>query len=426
MTIEQRAQDFLAALNAHPNIFTDVLEDRLLADARAADARQECGTPLSPLDGQFLAVKANIDVQGLRSHAGSRLYRPEPAQSDAAIVARMREAGLIVIGHTNMSEFAFSGLGLNPHFGTPPNALKQDLVPGGSSSGSATAVALGLADLALGTDTSGSIRIPAACQGIMGFRPSIGRYDDIGIFPLAPSLDTPGPLARRVEPIISLDSLLTGDRDPGQSCKRIICLDEKSLADYAPEIGAMYLKVVEQLADTEFDLEARTIHSFARVNDLFHTHGTLVGAEAYRLLKNVVQTDHLALDPRVRDRLSHSATISDENMRILLAARQMMIERFEAELQGGMLLYPTLPSPPPSIQDVISDPATFARKNAYILSVSMKAAFLNAPTITLPVGSGAPGCSLSLTSCMGADKDLLTTAARLEPILGRSVIDELL
>lgn len=415
MTIEQRVQVFLAALDAHSNIFTDVPKDRLLEDARAADARQERGTPLSPLDGQFLAVKANIDVQGLRSHAGSRLYRPEPAQSDAPIVARMRAAGLIVIGHTNMSEFAFSGLGLNPHFGTPPNALKQNLVPGGSSSGSATAVALGLADLALGTDTSGSVRIPAACQGIIGFRPSIGRYDDTGIFPLAPSLDTPGPLARRVEPILSLDSLLTGDRDSGQSCKRIICLDAKSLDDYAPEIGAMYRKVVEQLADTEFDLEVRTIHSFARVNDLFHTHGTLVGAEAYRLLKNVVQTDHLALDPRVRERLSHSSTISDENMRTLLAARRMMIETFEAELQGGMLLYPTLPSPPPSIQDVISDPATFARENAHILSVSMKAAFLNAPTISLPVGSGAPGCSLSLTSSTGADMDLLTTAARLEP-----------
>ncbi|EAQ47190.1 amidase family protein [Roseobacter sp. MED193] len=422
MTIEQRAQDFLAALNAHPNIFTDVLEDRLLADARAADARQERGTPLSPLDGQFLAVKANIDIQGLRSHSGSRLYRPEPAQSDAPIVARMRAAGLIVIGHTNMSEFAFSGLGLNPHFGTPPNALRQDLVPGGSSSGSATAVALGLADLALGTDTSGSVRIPAACQGIIGFRPSIGRYDDIGIFPLAPSLDTPGPLARRVESIRSLDSLLTRDRNPGQNCKRIICLDEKSLDDYAPEIGAMYRIVVEQLADTEFDLEVRTIHSFARVNDLFHTHGTLVGAEAYRLLKNVVQADHIALDPRVRDRLSHSATISDENMRTLLAARRMMIETFEAELQGGMLLYPTLPSPPPSIQDVIGDPTIFARENAHILSVSMKAAFLNAPTITLPVGSGVPGCSLSLTSSTGADKDLLTTAVRLEPIF-RAICD---
>ncbi|WP_054460517.1 amidase family protein [Phaeobacter sp. 11ANDIMAR09] len=414
MTIEQRAQDFLAALNAHPNIFTDVLEDRLLADARAADARQERGTPLSPLDGQFLAVKANIDVQGFRSHAGSRLYRPEPAQSDAAIVARIRAAGLIVIGHTNMSEFAFSGLGLNPHFGTPPNALRQDLVPGGSSSGSATAVALGLADLALGTDTSGSVRIPAACQGIIGFRPSIGRYDDIGIFPLAPSLDTPGPLARCVDPILSLDSLLTGDRNPGKRCKRIVCLEEQSLADYAPEIEAMYHKVVEQLADSEFELEVRTIHSFARVNDLFHTYGTLVGAEAYRLLKNVIQTDHTALDPRVRDRLSHSSTISDENMRILLAARQMMIETFEAELQGGMLLYPTLPSPPPSIQDVIGDPTTFGGENAHILSVSMKAAFLNAPTISLPVGSGAPGCSLSLTSSTGADKDLLTTAARLE------------
>jgi len=415
MTIEQRACDLLVALDEHQSIFTDVPQDRLLADARAADARQESGTLLSPLDGQFLAVKASIDVQGLSSHAGSRLYRPDPAQSDAPIVARLRAAGLIVIGHTNMSEFAFSGLGINPHFGTPPNALKQSVVPGGSSSGSATAVALGLADLALGTDTSGSVRIPAACQGIIGFRPSLGRYDDAGIFPLAPSLDTPGPLARCVEQIQSLDSLLTGDRDPGECCKRIMCLDEKSLADYAPGIGAMYRKVVKQLADAEFDVEIRTIQSFARVTDLFHTYGTLVGAEAYRLLKNVVQTDHSALDPRVRERLSHSSTISDENMRILLAARRMMIEEFEAELKGGMLLYPTLPSPPPSIQDVTSDPATFAQENAHILSVPMKAAFLNAPTLSLPVGSRAPGYSLSLTSSTGADKDLLTTAVRLEP-----------
>ncbi|WP_120502670.1 amidase family protein [Sulfitobacter mediterraneus] len=417
MTLKQRAYDFFAALDEHQNTFIDVPRDRLLADACAADARRENGTPLSPLDGQFLAVKANIDVQELRSHAGSRLYRPDPAQSDAPIVARLRAAGLIVIGHTNMSEFAFSGLGINPHFGTPPNALKQGLVPGGSSSGSATAVALGLADLALGTDTSGSVRIPAACQGIIGFRPSIGRYEDVGIFPLAPSLDTTGPLARRVEQIQLLDSLLTGDRGPGECCKRIICLDEKSLVDFAPDLRTMYRKALEQLAASEFDFEFRTIQSFARVTDLFHTYGTLVGAEAYRLLENVVQTDHPALDPRVRDRLSHSATISDENIRTLLAARRMMIEEFEAELKGGMLLYPTLPSPPPSIQDVTSDPATFTRENAHILSVSMKAAFLNAPTISLPVGERTPGYSLSLTSSAGADRDLLSTAVRLEPIL---------
>ncbi|WP_051371739.1 amidase family protein [Leisingera aquimarina] len=417
MTIEQRASDFLASLDEHQSIFTDVPQDRLLADARAADARQENGTPLSPLDGKFIAVKANIDVQGLGSHAGSRLYHPEPAQSDAPIVALLRAAGLIVIGHTNMSEFAFSGLGINPHFGTPPNALRRSLVPGGSSSGSATAVALGLADLALGTDTSGSVRIPAACQGIVGFRPTMGRYDDAGIFPLAPSLDTPGPLARHVEQVQLLDNLLAEDRAPGQCRKRIICLDDKALADYAPDIVAMYRKVVAQLADSGFDLEFRTIRSFARVNELFHTHGTLVGAEAYRLLKKVVQTDHTGLDPRVRERLSHSAAISDENTRALLAARQVVIQEFEAELDGGMLLYPTLLSRPPTIQSVIRDPAAFARENAHILSASMKAAFLNAPTISLPVGSRTPGYSLSLTSSAAGDKDLLKTAGWLEPTL---------
>lgn len=420
MTIRQKAEGFLRALDEHPHVFTDVPGDRLRADADAADARRENRARLSPLDGQFLAVKANIDVQGLSSHAGSRLFRPEPAPRDAPIVARLRRAGLVVIGHANMSEFAFSGLGTNPHFGTPPNALNHTVVPGGSSSGSATAVATGMADLALGTDTSGSVRIPAACQGIVGFRPSIGRYDDTGVFPLATTLDTLGPLARQVQPIQTLDQILVGDHAPGQPCTRIICFDNRMLAGFSAEICAMYRAAVNQLAATEMDLELRSIRSFAQIDALFQRHGTLVGAEAYRLLQKVVPTDHPDLDPRVAERLAHSAAIDDGDIQKLLAARQVAIREFAAELDGAMLLYPTLMSVPPSLHVVTRDAGNFAQENARILSLPMKAAFLNAPTISLPVGSGAPGYSVSLTAPTGNDRHVLATVARLETVLARA------
>ncbi|MCP9483462.1 amidase family protein [Shimia sp. CNT1-13L.2] len=416
MNILQRACGFLASLDAQREVFVNVVPDTLMQEAQSAAARQAAGRLLGPLDGQFVAVKANIDVQALPSHAGSLAIAPHPAENDAPIVSRLRSAGAIILGHVNMSEFAFSGLGVNPHFGTPMNALDSTKVPGGSSSGSASAVALGLADIALGTDTSGSVRIPAACQGLVGFRPTMGRYESAGIVPLAPSLDTPGPLASNVSQVCAVDRVLSDHKETGRVCRQILCLNDDALVECSPEIGAMYNQALQKLSDHGIDLERVDLQSFARVTKVFQTYGTLVSAEAFRLVPNLVGDQLSKLDPNVRDRLAQAASIRDSELQEMLALRRTLISNFGRELSGKMLLYPTLPWYPPSVQAVIRDRDVFARENALILSIAMKTAFLDAPTIALPFGERRAGNSLSLSGAANSDPDVLATASFLERV----------
>lgn len=194
-------------------VFLNVTRDRAMAEARAAEARMKTGKPLSPLDGVPIAWKDLIDMKGETTTAASDIYRnAEPACDDAPIVAHAKAAGMVSLGKVNLTEFAYSGLGLNPHFGTPlnPNDPETPRSPGGSSSGSGVAVALGLAPIAIGTDTGGSVRIPAAFNGVVGYKPSERRIDSTGVFALSRTLDTVGPLAQTVEDCVLTELVLRG------------------------------------------------------------------------------------------------------------------------------------------------------------------------------------------------------------------------
>src|SRR5215216_5741711 len=196
-------------------VFTSLTEERALREARASAARLRERAPLGPLDGVPVAWKDLIDVAGAVTTAGSALRRgAAPATADAPIVARLAAAGMICVGKTYLTELAYSGLGLNPHFGTPPNPCAPARIPGGSSSGSAVAVAAGVVPCAIGTDTSGSIRVPAAFCGIVGFKPTAARIDRAGVVALAPTLDSVGPLATSVADLVALDAALRGEAPP--------------------------------------------------------------------------------------------------------------------------------------------------------------------------------------------------------------------
>lgn len=173
-------------------VFTTLLEGRAMAEAEAAALRLRNGLSTGLLDGVPIAWKDLCDIEGIATTAGSVVLPETPASSDAAVVKQLAKAGMVSIGKTNLSEFAFSGLGINPHHGTPHNPCSRDepRLPGGSSSGSAVAVAAGLVPVAIGTDTGGSIRIPAAFNGIVGYKATRGRYAMDGVFPLARSLDS--------------------------------------------------------------------------------------------------------------------------------------------------------------------------------------------------------------------------------------------
>src|SRR3954466_2825976 len=182
------------------------------AAADAADARAKSGISLGPLDGAIVTIKDLFDVTGEPTRAGSRIMADAPpAKADAPVVRRLRAAGTVIVAKTNMTEFAFSGVGINPHYGTPGNPADRARVPGGPTSGGAVAVADGMCDIAIGTDTGGSTRIPAALCGIVGFKPSKRRVPTDGAFPLSYTLDSIGPLARTVADCAKADAVMAGD-----------------------------------------------------------------------------------------------------------------------------------------------------------------------------------------------------------------------
>ena len=187
--------------------------DEARAAADAADARARAGISLGPLDGAIISIKDLFDVAGEVTRAGSKVLADDgkPAAQDAPVVRRLRAAGSVILAKTNMSEFAFSGLGLNPHYGTPGNPADRARVPGGSSAGAAVAAADGMCEIAIGSDTGGSTRIPAALCGITGFKPSRLRVSTEGAFPLSYTLDSIGPMAKSVVDCFNADAVLAGE-----------------------------------------------------------------------------------------------------------------------------------------------------------------------------------------------------------------------
>lgn len=386
--------------------------------ARGLDAQLAQGQQIGPLGGAVVVIKGNIDLAGMPTTAGSRSFAAKAADRSAPLVSRLVQAGGLPMGHANMSEFAFSGLGLNPAFGTPLNALNPDLVPGGSSSGCASAVALGIADLAVGTDTSGSTRVPAAYQGLYGFRPSMGRYEDAGILPLAPSLDTPGPIARDLRGILQLDTVLrqrfTADfRDPA---KRVVIPDADSLGEVSSAVVHMLYDTASDLISQGWSVDFKPVPALLDIRKLFAEYGTLVAAEAPAAIGAFTALDNPRIDPNVRLRLSQGLLIDPSKMAALRAARVLLQADMRKALGSALLLMPTVPGPPARLADVAT-PAEFAAENARALSLTMPTAFLDMPSLAMPVAGRVPGQSLSLSASSGGDDRLLEAAERMAPVL---------
>ncbi|VDC30513.1 amidase [Pseudogemmobacter humi] len=226
------------------NAWERLLPDQALAAARAQQMLLDAGYDLGPLQGIPLGIKSNIDLAGLRTSAGGRLASPPEAGRDAAVIARLRQAGAVILGTTNMDEFAWGGTTSNPHYGQTLNPHDPLRIPAGSSGGSGVAVATGSAFAALGTDTGGSVRLPAAMNGLFGLRPGLGSVSVEGVFPLAWSLDTVGPLARSAEDAGLLFNAMTGTAAPrrlrGLQGLRIGLFEEYTLSALHPDVGARF------------------------------------------------------------------------------------------------------------------------------------------------------------------------------------------
>lgn len=391
----------------------------LYKQARQADARAANDMSLGSLDGQLVVIKGNFALKNLPTTAGSVSFIAPAEPADAPLVQQLRSCGAIPMGHANLSEFAYSGLGLNPHFGTPRNALDANLAPGGSSSGCASAIALGIADLAIGTDSSGSTRVPAAYQGIYGYRPTMGRYDASGILPLAPSLDTPGPMARDLSGIRLLDTALAqAERDtPSAEPSHIVVPDRNSLGAIAPAISALLYEAIRRLRAAGWHVDVRPVKALEQVRSTFERYGTLVAAEAPSILSRWTALDQPALDPNVRRRLQAALPANADNTRQLHAMRAALKDDLSEDLNSGFVLMPTVPQPPPRLADIATNPERFARENARALSLTMPLAFLDMPSLAMPAGPKLPGYSLTLAAASGRDGALLATAEAMSPLL---------
>jgi aspartyl-tRNA(Asn)/glutamyl-tRNA(Gln) amidotransferase subunit A len=333
-------------------VFISLTADRARREAEAAAARWRAGQPLSPFDGVPLAWKDLFDMAGSVTTAGAAYRRNAPAAAlDAPVVGLLCRAGMVSVGKTNLSELAYSGLGLNPHFGTPhnPHASDQPRIPGGSSSGSAVAVAAGIVPIAMGTDTAGSIRIPSAFNGLVGYRSSSRRYNRDGVFPLARSLDSLGPLTRSVRDALALDDILHG-RTHTHTVRSLkgqrFVLEHSVLSHVEPAVGNNLLRAVEQLKAAGALIENRESPTFKGALELIQQHGWLGAFEAFALHQALLDsTDAAQLDPRVRRRLETARGLPASQLIGLIEARQRLQLQLVDDLDGAILITPTVAQP---------------------------------------------------------------------------------
>ncbi|WP_149480822.1 amidase family protein [Mycolicibacterium sp. P1-18] len=395
---------------AHSAMIT-VTADLARRQAADSDARRERGSLRSPLDGVPVAFKDLFDVCGTVTTCGSALFRDRPAaRTDSALVRRLGELGMVTVGKTNLSEFAFSGLGVNQVFGTPVNPLDPARVPGGSSSGAAVAVAVGVTPLAVGTDTSGSIRIPAAFTGCVGYRASHHRYGPNDFDALSPTLDSVGFVARSVADVRLVDHLLVGEPERTPVLRAVIPTGEW-VDEASPGVRSSFSAAVDALRRNGVDVTSRELRSLTEAQHLLDTHGTIVGAEAWAAYGHLL-AEAGGMEPATRRRLLHNAD-AVEAVKPLREAMPLLRSMFRAELAGAVLLCPTVRHEPPRIADLLASDAAYDAANASTLRTTMALSYLGACGVTLPVpgvDGGLPS-GLLLSAPDGDDGTVLATAA---------------
>jgi len=419
---------FEAISVADPAIFVALSKERAMAEAQASARRIREGRSLGPLDGIPIVWKDLFDMTGMTTTAGSTVLAREPAAvRDAVVVDALKAAGMVAVGRLNMSEFAFSGLGINPHFGTPENPHSTDVprIPGGSSSGSAVAVASGLVPVAMGTDTGGSVRIPAAFNGIVGYKATRGRYPMDGVFPLAKSLDSLGPLCRSVQDAVWIDAAMRGLTVASIARRSLagvhVVIPENLVFDGAEAgVVAAFEAAVDRLVAAGVIVSRTVIPAFDAILKLMASHGALVTAEAYALHRHRLESDDaLAMDPRVVSRTRLGANISLSAYLEIVDARARLIAEVDSQIGDSLVAFPTIPHVAPPIAPLASDDALFVQTNAKTLRNTLIGNFLDWCGVSIPCGTGDADMPVGflLSGPAGTDENLLSVALSAETVI---------
>jgi aspartyl-tRNA(Asn)/glutamyl-tRNA(Gln) amidotransferase subunit A len=409
-------------------VFTELFEQSALAQAEESDRRLSSGSATRALEGVPISVKDLFDVAGSVTRAASNaLSDAPPAAADAPAFARLRAAGAILMGRTNMTEFAYSGLGLNPHFGTPLNPFERHAqrIPGGSSSGAAVSVADRMALAAIGSDTGGSIRIPAALCGLVGWKPTESRVPRAGVYPLSSSFDSIGPIAGNVASCVRLDQVLSGETARAEARRDLkgvrFALPSKLLsADTDPAVASAIARALTALSEAGATLAEQPLPEIAEVPTV-GAGAVIVGSEAYAWHRLNLAARGSLYDPRVRTRLERGAAYSAWEYLDALSCRSASIEAANRALHDfdGWLM-PTVPIIAPRIAELADDEA-YVEINKLVLRNSSIVNFLGGCAISLPChAAGEPPVGLTFAALGNSDLKVLGIAAALERALERA------
>ncbi|MGP0095351.1 MAG: amidase [Xanthobacteraceae bacterium] len=404
---------------ACPTVYADAAR----AAADAADARARHGMALGPLDGAILTIKDLFDVAGEPTRAGSKVLADEaaPAARDAPAIRRLRQAGGVIVAKTNMTEFAFSAIGANPHLGTPGNPADRARIPGGSTSGGAVAVADAMCEIAIGSDTGGSTRIPAALCGIVGYKPSRQRIPTQGAFPLSYTLDSVGPLARSVADCATADAVMAGQEplllEPfplaGLRCG---LLSGWPMRDLDATVSRRFPQALDRLTQAGVRLASEDLPPLETMLQV-NRKGGIAPAESFAIHRERLTRRGNDIDPNVRLRIERGGQISAADYIEMLRERAELARAMDARLADiDALVMPTVPIIAPRI-DEVATPAGFTAKNTLLLRNTGIANFFDLCAVSLPLHQqGELPVGFMVVARNGDDRRLFRIAAAFERI----------
>ncbi|SAL50006.1 amidase [Caballeronia humi] len=394
------------------------------AQAAASDALRRYGVA-GPLSGIPVSVKDLFDVQGEVTRAGSRILPERAATRDAVAIGRLRAAGAVFVGRTNMTEFAYSGLGINPHFGTPANPFNRSAarIPGGSSSGAAVSVTDGMAAAAIGSDTGGSCRIPAALCGLAGFKPTAARIPVEGAVPLSPSYDSIGSIAPSVASCAVLDSIMAGDTEPGAFVPhslrgvRLAIPTSIVLDDMDVRVAAAFERAIARLTAAGAIVREVSFDSWQHLSTLGQ-HGGLVAAEAWAWHVGLIKRHAGEYDPRVISRIRLGSEHSTADYLRNRALRAQLCRQADDEMRPfDAIVCPTVPIVAPRMADLEEEPA-YTATNRLLLRNPSIANMLDLCAVSIPCHEPdqAPVGLMLMGRCM-SDRQLLAISMGAEPVV---------
>ncbi len=414
-------ETYLAAIDAHPHrdrIYARVTHDRARSEAKAAKERAALGLRRSLLDGVPISWKDLFDTAGIGTEAGSALLKGRVPDADAVVLRNATAMGTVCLGKTHMSELAFSGLGLNPITDTPPCVDDEDAVPGGSSSGAGASVAWGLAACGIGSDTGGSVRIPAAWNNLVGLKTTAGRLSLEGVVPLCLRFDTVGPLARSVEDAAHMLAMLEGGtpadlRGASLKGRRFAELQNVAKDDLRDAPRQAFDDALDRLRDAGAEIVPLEV---PELHDAMALSGVLYTTEAYGLWKDVIEANPEAMYPEILERFRTGKDVSGPDYVAAWSKLKACRAAWDAATAGfDAVLAPTAPILPPNLERLLSDHDYYVTENLLALRNTRIGNLMGLAALTLPARTA--GCGLMMLGYPGSEEALLRLGSAAETAL---------